>query len=182
MHVFTERRGVLCCICLGILAISATAAARGQTPRQPVNPWEHLQAHQQSLTPAMQYFTGYAGAPAGRQQTRRPMSAARHVPGWRGKPFQNVVRPQTLSPYLNLDLIDNQTGLPNYHALVRPLVRQREATQEQSMKMRRRQQQVRTAAASGIVSRDTGGTVATPGQRGQFLNMGSYYTYPDLRR
>lgn len=97
-----------------------------------------------------------------------------------GKPFRNLYREPTLSPYLALDLVNDEgSGLPNYYAFYQPQQQQRQANEAQKVRIRRLQQQLRTATAKGAVTRNLSGGMPTTGSSSQFMNLGGYY--PGLR-
>jgi hypothetical protein len=97
-----------------------------------------------------------------------------------GKPFQNIYREPTLSPYLALDLLnDDGSGVPNFYAFYQPQRQQQQANEAQEARIRRLQQQLRTATAKGAVTRNLSGGMPTTGSSSQFMNLGGYY--PDLR-
>ena len=97
-----------------------------------------------------------------------------------GKPFKNLFREPTLSPYLSLDLVnDSGTGLPNYYAFYQPQRQQQQANEAQEARIRSLQQQLRTSTAKGAVSRNLTGGMPTTGSSSQFMNLGGYY--PHLR-
>lgn len=130
-------------------------------------------------TPALQYFGGHklTIAPAPRPRTALPTPQPVQLSG--GKPFQAVSRPPSLSPYMGLDMLESDVGLPNYYAYTRPQIQQRQANAAQQAQLRRLQQQMRMANATGVVSRNPSGGIPTTGHSSQFLNMGGYY--PTLR-
>ena len=98
----------------------------------------------------------------------------------RGKPFENLYRQPTLSPYLALDLLDDSgTGLPNYYAFYQPQQQQQQANEAQEARIRRLQQQLRLATATGAISRNPSGGMPTTGTSSQFMNLGGYF--PNLQ-
>jgi hypothetical protein len=130
-------------------------------------------------TAASNYFRGRETIIPG-QRARRP--APKQVEVTRtGKPFENIYREPTLSPYLSLDLVNDQgTGLPNYYAFVQPQRQQQQANQSQEARIRRLQQQLRTSTAKGAVTRNIRSGMPTTGSSSHFMNLGNYY--PDLAR
>jgi hypothetical protein len=113
------------------------------------------------------------------QPARRPAPVPMDVSGT-GKPFKNLYREPTLSPYLSLDLLNNEeTGVPNYYAFYQPQRRQQQANEAQEAQIRRLQQQLHTATAKGAVTRNLSGGMPTTGSSSQFMNLGGYY--PGLR-
>ena len=131
-------------------------------------------------TPAMRYFGNVAADPVVGQRRPQLLAMSHPVPLTSSKPFENAVRQPTLSPYLSLNLIENETGLPNYHAWVRPQVRQRETDRERSFQTRRQQRKLQAVDASSQVSPNRGGQVPTTDGTSRFLNLGSYF--PGLRK
>lgn len=131
-------------------------------------------------TAAGQYFGG-SHVMLPNQPKRRP--AARPQPmesAVGGKPFQTLHREPALSPYLTLDLLnDDDTGLPNYYAFYQPMRQQQQANEAQEARIRRMQQQLRVANATGAVSRTVQGGMPTTGNSSQFMNLGNYF--PGLR-
>ena len=169
-------------VCLGSLMILARDVAWSQTTQQPVNAWQYAQAQNRTLTPAMQYFGRGRVSPSlpPLQEARNLTGAPQGVQIARGKPFQDTVRPPTLSPYLSLDRFESETGLPNYHAFVRPQIQQQQENRQQARKASRLKQQTRMASAPAAVSRSTHRRPESTGQGSQFLNVGNYF--PGLRK
>ncbi|NOY29581.1 MAG: hypothetical protein GXP28_05210 [Planctomycetes bacterium] len=128
------------------------------------------------LTPAMQYFGGRLPTTAIRQGLRRRMPAPQPLQLRGAKPFESLQRPPTLSPYHNLNVRESELGLPNYYAFVRPLQQQQNANRQQAANLRKLQQKVRIATATGIVSNNPTGGVPTTGHSSQFLNLGGYFS------
>jgi len=145
--------------------------ARGQEPSQ---------ASPRLSTPALKYFGRGRYTQFARPQSRRqaPLTSTPQLVG--GKPFQNINRGQTISPYLSLDTIQTSEGVPNYYSRVLPKIQQQRANQTQAAELRQLQQQVRTASYSGMISNNRNGGVPTTGHSSQFLNNGRYF--PGLRR
>lgn len=115
------------------------------------------------------------------QPARRPAPAPQPMDiSGRGKPFKNLYRQPRVSPYLTLDLLnDDGTGLPNYYAFYRPLRQQQQANEAQDATIRRLQQQLQMATATGAISRNSSVGMPTTGTSSQFMNLGGYY--PGLR-
>jgi hypothetical protein len=104
----------------------------------------------------------------------------------RGKPFENLYRQPTVSPYLALDLLNDEgTGLPNYYAFYKPQQERQQANEAQEARIRRLQQQLRMTTAAGAISRNSSisrissGGMPTTGTSSQFMNLGGYF--PGLR-
>jgi len=127
-------------------------------------------------TPARQYFGNRLPGTSSQQGVRRRLPAPRPLQLRGSKPFESLQRPPTFSPYLNLNIRESELGLPNYYAFVRPLQQQQNANRKQAANLRKLQQQVRTATATGIVSNNPNGGVPTTGHSSQFLNLGGYFT------
>ena len=125
------------------------------------------------LTPAMQYFGGNTKVSA-RPQNHRPTRSSRPQQ-IEPKPFENLARRPTISPYLGLDRIESGVSLPNYHAFVRPQIQQEKAFLQQEAELRRLRHQVRMASTAGIVTKNPTNSLPTTGQSIQFLNTGSYF-------
>ena len=153
----------------------ASHQAQGQAPQTNID----------RLTPAMRYFGHGLRASAARPQTARPQ-ARRLAPPVRqyqssaGKPFQNVHRRPSISPYLGLDTIESSVGLPNYYSRVRPQIQQQEADDAHAAKLRRLQHQTRTASAQSAIAGPSNNSIHATGYQSQFLNHSSFY--PTLRR
>ena len=82
----------------------------------------------------------------------------------------------TVSPYLNLLRDDRGVGLPNYQALVKPRLEQRERERRQRANMNRMQQQVNTMQSD--LRREA--PIHTTGHPTRFMNYSHYY--PTLGR
>jgi len=115
-------------------------------------------------TPAMQYFGNRLPRATTRQGLRRRLPAPQPLQLRGSKPFETLQRPQS------------ELGIPNYYAFVRPLQQQQNANREQAVNLRKLQQKVRTATATGIVSSNPNGGVPTTGHSSQFLNLGGYFS------
>jgi len=150
------------------LVLAAGVTARGADPRMGVP------------TAASLYFSGtHAMLP--NQPLRRPAATPQPMEEpVGGKPFEEIHRAPALSPYLTLDMPNDQdSGLPNYYAYYRPLRQQQEANAAQEARLRRMQQQLHVADATGAVTRNLHGGMPTTGTSTQFMNLGGYY--PGLR-
>ncbi len=137
------------------------------------------------MTPAMKYFGHGLRMPVAHPQSARPQSRrsappTQQIQSASEKPFQNVHRRPTISPYLGLDSIESNVGLPNYYSRVLPQLQQQEANDAQATELRRLQRQVRTADAQGTIANPRkSGTFGTD-YNSQFLNHSGYF--PMLRR
>ncbi len=134
------------------------------------------QSLDRSMTPAMQFFGSRLPTTAIRQGLRRRMPAPQPLQLRGTKPFESLQRPPALSPYHNLNRLESDLGLPNYYSFVRPLQQQQSANRQQAANLRRLQQKVRIATATGIVSDNPTGGVPTTGHSSQFLNLGGYFS------
>jgi len=135
-------------------------------------------------TPAMRYF-GHgqhrlATRPQAPRQAPRQGLPTQRFQRTGGKPFQNIHRPPTISPYLGFDTIESSVGLPNYYSRVLPQIRQQEASLAQAAEQRRLQRQAHLANASGKIPNPRENSSPKTGYRTQFLNSGSYF--PSVRR
>jgi hypothetical protein len=89
----------------------------------------------------------------------------------------------TLSPYLNLSRF-NAGGLPNYYALVRPLVQQRQVNLQGQEIVLEQQRQITTLQSElqrGVESSSQTGSSSwfmTSGVQSRFLDTSSYYPEP----
>jgi len=126
-------------------------------------------------TPAMKYFGRGIRRPVIRPQARRQAPPTRRFQLQGGKPFQNVNRGPTVTPYLQLDTLESSAGVPNYYSRVLPQIQQQQANQTQIAQLRRLQQQVRQANVTGAISNNRNGGVPTTGHSSQFLNVGGYF-------
>ena len=159
----STRKATLFSLALLFLAVALATVANAQTG---------------TSTAAGRYFSG-GNTMMPQQTVRRPAPEPMDVSG-SGKPFKNLYREPTLSPYLSLDLLNDEgTGVPNYYAFYQPQRQQQRANEAQEARIRRLQQQLRTATAKGAVNRNISGGMPTTGSSSQFMNLGGYY--PGLR-
>ena len=133
-----------------------------------------------ALTAAGRYFGHGTPSPSNLPQ-RRAKPAPQPMDVYNGsKPFQQLYREPTLSPYLSLELVnDDGTALPNYYAFYKPQRDQRQALESQEARIRRLQQQVRVAGSTEAISRNPVVGMPTTGNSSQFMNLGGYF--PGLR-
>lgn len=132
------------------------------------------------MTPAMRYFSAGRTVPTPQQTSRRPAVAPQQVQAPGGKPFQDVDRNPNLSPYLSLDMVQTNEGIPNYHLRVLPQQQLQEATHKQKVELRRLRRELRIANAPGLNFGSRGVTAPTTGGNTQFMNRGQYF--PAVRR
>ncbi|MDZ4659213.1 MAG: hypothetical protein SH868_16700 [Bythopirellula sp.] len=139
------------------------------------------QLNQPLRTPAAMYFGSRSAAYQTAQYQQSHVDQVNYGPAQQasqtsaGKPFQEIQRQPTISPYLALDLIESSTGLPNYTMFVQPQLERRAASEAQERELQRLRQQVRVAAARGVVSKSGVAGVPTTGSSMQFMNVGSYF-------
>ena len=127
-----------------------------------------------TLTPAMKYFGGVVRVAA----APRTRPTAMNETPQDGKPFENLTRPQTISPYLALDRIESGVSLPNYHAFVRPQMEQQQAMERQSAQLRRMRHRLNSSGATDRRQSTLVGNVPTTGNSRQFLNTGGFFPGP----
>jgi len=157
--------------------LSQAAMSQGLQVASPQNPFvRQSQNLDRVATPSMQFFGNRNLRTAPRKEFRRRIPAPQPLQLRGTKPFESVQRLPTLSPYHNLNLRESAQGLPNYYAFVRPMQRQQIANQKQAANLRKLQQKVRVATATGIVSNNSTGGVPTTGHSSQFLNLGGYFS------
>jgi hypothetical protein len=132
--------------------------------------------------PALNFFRGARPAvytpPSFRSQQMpapQPVQTAAYV-----KPHSGLPTGPSVTPYLALDQLETQNGMPNYYLYVKPQLDQSDMNQAQQMQNRRMQQQLRRASTAGILPRTTSGGMPTTGHSTQFMNNGGYY--PGLQR
>lgn len=139
------------------------------------------QVYQGATTPAYQYFGSRSSnpMPAGRQMQvggRAFIHGHQQLQISGGKPFQDIQRQPTLSPYLALDAVpESSTSLPNWHLFVQPQMQQRSAGEAKARELMRARQQIRVATARHIVPESQPAGMPITGSSTQFLNMGSYF-------
>lgn len=144
----------------------------------------HGQIHQGRTTPAAQYFmnrqvnaTNAAHAAIQRQNhaIARPVQQV-----GASKPFENVQRQPTLSPYLGLDAVpEGAMSLPNWHTFVQPQLQERRSAEAQARELLRARQQMRVATTHYIMPENQQAGAPVTGSSMQFMNIGNYY--PGLR-
>jgi len=183
-----SRLSVITVGCLALLAMQGATArgqagfgqmAAGATPsfRAPGS-YQRVSGRD---NPALKFFGGDQAmkyAPSGRSQ---PMPAPQPVQtGATAKPFSGIQQTSGVSPYLALDQLESQEGLPNYYLFVKPALDQNQMNQAEQVRYRRMQQQIRRATTAGIMPTSTSGGMPTTGHSSQFLNNGGYY--PAVRK
>jgi hypothetical protein len=127
--------------------------------------------------PALNFFSNSRRAaytaPSFRHQQMpapQPVQTAAYL-----KPHSGLPSGPSVSPYLALDQLETQNGLPNYYLYVKPQLEQSAMNQAQQMQNRRMQNQLRRASTTGILPRTTSGGMPTTGQSTQFMHTGGYY-------
>ena len=97
-------------------------------------------------------------------------------PGRKSKPFANLQRTPTLSPYLSLTRGDDEGSvLPNYFTFVRPQLEQQRFNQKQQKRIQTLDQQFRQFSAQGAFS-PTGSTeIRATGHETRFRNLSHFY-------
>jgi hypothetical protein len=173
-----------------VLAWTAGASAMGQTGygqvTQGARPTFRAPGTYERVSgrsnPALNFFSGSRPAvytpPSFRHQqipAPQPVQTAAYL-----KPHSGLPTGPSVSPYLALDQLETQNGLPNYYLYVKPQLEQTATNQAQQMQNRRMQQQLRRANTTGILPRTTSGGMPTTGHSTQFMNNGGYY--PGLRQ
>ena len=97
------------------------------------------------------------------------------------KPFTNIVRRPTVSPYQNLFREDLGDAAPNYNSLVRPQLRAQEFAERQNRQNAQVYQQLqKIAAGSGFSYQGSRQIMPTGGYSQTFRNTGGYF--PTRRR
>jgi hypothetical protein len=107
---------------------------------------------------------------------RRALSA----PQPNSKPFSNVQRQPTLSPYLNLerDGGDSLGGLPNYFTFVRPALEQEQVNRRQQREIQDLNRQVETVNRQLIYGQMGESMVRPTGHPTAFMNHSHFFTFP----
>ncbi len=166
----------ICGFCVLSSLLLAGQPAQGQVFQTSA----HTQARADRSTPAMKYFGRGIRTPVVQRQMHRQAPPTQQFQAVGAKPFQNVNRRPTISPYLGLDTIESSVGLPNYYSRVLPQIQQQEANDAQAAKLHRLQRQTRLANVPGAISGNRNRGVITTGYSAQFMNVGGYF--PTLRR
>jgi hypothetical protein len=128
------------------------------------------------------FYGGYAARATLSQQPRRtPIQVSGSRPMFRqAKPFQNVHRDPTVSPYLNLYRDElNSDSAPNYFAFVRPQLEQLEANRMQERDLQQLRGQLQT---SGTVVGPQYRASGLPGTGTPARYMDTAQFYSGLRR
>ncbi len=161
----------ICGLCLVSGLLLATGQAYGERLRsataEPAA--DHLS------TPALKYFGKGKHTPLPRSRPRRQAPPTERFQLAGGKPFQNVNKGPTVTPYLQLDTIESSGGVPNYYSRVLPQLQQQQAIQAQAAELRQLQQRIRANYGGGVISNNRNGGVPTTGHSAQFLNNGGYF-------
>jgi len=118
----------------------------------------------------LNFYGGYSARATLSQMPRRaPLqsSASQQPTPWQSKPFETIYGEPTISPYLNLYRDEeNDEGVPNYFAFVRPQMEQLEANRLQQREF----QQLR-----GQVQGMSGGLPAT-GTAARYMDTAQFYS------
>jgi hypothetical protein len=126
--------------------------------------------------PALRHFAGKNVRLSSRSTLRAQVPLPRPVQvTTKQKPFSQVRRTSTISPYLSLDTPQSKEGIPNYYAFVKPLLQQQATNRSQQKQFGQLEQQLRAASANGIIANNPSGGIPTTGHSTQFLNMGDYF-------
>jgi hypothetical protein len=139
------------------------------------------QVNQGVTTPALQYFGSRSQNPLSTGQSvqvggRAFVHGHQQLQVGGGKPFDQIQRQPTLSPYLALDAVpESSTSLPNWHLFVQPQMQQRKDGEAQALELMRARQRIRVATARHIVPESPPAGAPITGSSTQFLNMGSYF-------
>ncbi|MEM8944342.1 MAG: hypothetical protein AAGD11_04090 [Planctomycetota bacterium] len=163
------------CLCLTVASAVLTTDAFGQVVQA-----SYSVPAVDRTTPAMRYFARGRQAVAAAPQSRRPQVPQQQTQAAAGKPFEYVTNGPTVTPYLSLDMVQTNEGVPNYYSRVLPQIQQQQANQKQQAELRRLQQQLRLANAPGLNINPRNSGVPTTGRSSQFLNNGGYF--PSLKR
>lgn len=115
-------------------------------------------------------------APAATQSPRMQPTQTWNTPRKPSKPFTNLYRTPTISPYLNLTRDDNDPGgLPNYFALVRPQLQQQEVNMRQQHSLDRLNREVEAVEARVAVPPGGDPNLRATGHSVYFQNYSHYY-------
>ena len=134
------------------------------------------QKNSRAPTAALEFFSRSSRGSVGHAPRRNmPPPRSLQLSGI-SKPFSNIRRQPTISPYLNLDVLQSETSLPNYYAYVRPQLQQQQTNREQQAQIFRLKQKLRSATAMGVISDNLSGGMPTTGHSSQFLNSGGYFS------
>lgn len=127
---------------------------------------------------ALNFYGGYSARATLSQLPRRaPLQSSASQPArWQPKPFETLDREPTVSPYLNLYRDEeNDEGVPNYFALVRPQLDQLEANRMQQREMQQlRGQMQSTSSPTGVPRQPAGGMPAT-GTAARYMDTAQFY-------
>ncbi len=155
-----------------VLVLILVGSAWGQTSSKA------YRRYPSASNPALEYFVSTPAppprvAPRQRVPAPRPLQLARLG----RKPFSNVQRPPTISPYLSLDIPQSGSALPNYYQYVRPQLQQQRANRAHQAEIHLLRQQLRSKTSTGIIANNPAGGIPTTGRSSQFfLNTGGYFS------
>ncbi len=100
-----------------------------------------------------------------------------------GKPFGNIQREPTVSPYLNLFRDENDDDqVPNYFTLVRPQLEQQQENRSQVRELQKLKQMVRTLEYQQQLNSNSNSGVPSTGHRTRFFDTTGYYASPARNR
>ncbi len=116
-----------------------------------------------------------------RPATNRPPQRLVYAPN---KPFNDIQREPTVSPYLNLfrDDDDRDDQVPNYFTLVRPQLEQQQKNRAQNRELQRLGRTIRTLEYQQQLNTSTATGVPSTGHRTRFFDTTGYYATPSQRR
>ena len=111
---------------------------------------------------------------------RTPRATQPPVPqSWRSprpvKPFTDIQRTPTISPYLNLTRDDDFNGLPNYFALVRPQLQQEEINRRQQRSIYSLNNDVRMIESRFAIPPQGDPGIRPTGHAVYFMNYSHYF-------
>lgn len=90
------------------------------------------------------------------------------------KPYSNIYRRPTVSPFLNLDR-DDRNGVSNYFTLVRPQLRQQSINRQQSLRLEGLQREVGAIESSVGFNPYGSDQIRSTGHAATFLDTSHYY-------
>jgi len=128
--------------------------------------------------PVVRYYVGHSAREAmSRFPRRTPIepSGPRLVQR-QGKPFQNVERESTISPYLYLEQDDEtRQDIPNYFTYVRPQLEQQEANRVQRRAMQQLNGQMQSMSSTAVGPQYQAGRSFGTGAPARFMDTAQFY-------